>query len=220
MTFTENLLVELASKHLLKHPFYEAWNAGTLKKSTLQTYSRQYFKHVEAFPRYISATHSLCDKIEDRQVLLANLMDEEQGEKNHPELWTRFSEALGGSREELKTERALPQTQNLVDTFEKLSRSSYAEGLGALFAYEYQVPEVAASKIDGLTKHYDVTADRDLEFFRVHLTADVYHSQACAKMLDSLSAPEQEQARKAAHQAADSLWGFLDGMTEVCHQTM
>ena len=91
-------------------------------------------------------------------------------------------------------------------------RGSFPEGLAALFAYEYQVPEVAASKIDGLVKHYGISDGRSLEFFRVHLKADVYHSRACAKMLDELSPADQEKARTAALEAATALWTFLDGM--------
>ncbi len=33
-----------------------------------------------------------------------------------------------------------PETQALIDTFSKLSRRSYASGLGALYAYESQFP--------------------------------------------------------------------------------
>jgi pyrroloquinoline-quinone synthase len=57
----------------------------------LQIYAQEYYGHVSAFPRYISSIHSLCEKIEDRQVLLENLIDEEQGSENHPELWMQFS---------------------------------------------------------------------------------------------------------------------------------
>ena len=212
MKFSERLLVELAPKHLLKHPFYEAWNMGCLPKDVLKTYAQQYFRHVEAFPRYVSATHSACEKIADRQILLENLIDEERGEAHHPELWARFSEGLGQSREALSATDLRPETAALLETFTRRSRGSFPEGLAALFAYEYQVPEVAASKIDGLVKHYGISDGRSLEFFRVHLKADVYHSRACAKMLDELSPADQEKARTAALEAATALWTFLDGM--------
>jgi pyrroloquinoline-quinone synthase len=215
MKFSERLLVELAPKHLLKHPFYEAWNAGCLSKETLRSYARQYFKHVDAFPRYVSAAHSACKDLESRQALLENLIDEERGPENHPELWARFSDGLGQSREALHADAALPQTSRLLDTFERLTRSSYPEAVGALFAYEHQVPEVAASKIDGLEKHYGISDERSLRFFKVHLAADVYHTEACARMLDKLSSQEQDVALSSAHEAADALWGFLDGMEAV-----
>ncbi len=63
----------LDSKHLLKHEFYQAWTAGELNIDYLKTYAGQYFHHVDAFPRYISATHANCNNIKARQVLLENL---------------------------------------------------------------------------------------------------------------------------------------------------
>lgn len=211
-SFSVSLLESLAGKHLLKHPFYQAWSAGELSKDALKAYARQYYHHVAAFPRYISATHSQCEDLNTRQELLRNLNDEEQGAENHPELWLRFAEGLDESRDAVKSEKLLPETRALIDTFFKHSRASYAEGLGALIAYEHQVPEVAASKINGLEKFYGVRNERSLQFFKEHLTADVYHTQACSELLDRLSPEEQEQAYEAAQSASQALWGFLDGI--------
>ncbi|MEG8230345.1 iron-containing redox enzyme family protein [Candidatus Rickettsia tasmanensis] len=63
---------------------------GKLTQSTLQIYEKEYYHHVTAFPRYISAIHSKCSDIQARQILLGNLIEEEQGEENHPELWKSF----------------------------------------------------------------------------------------------------------------------------------
>lgn len=46
-----------------------------------------------------------------------------------------------------------------------LCNESYAKGLGALYAYESQVPEVAEVKIDGLVNHYGVRDENGLSFF-------------------------------------------------------
>ncbi len=214
MTFAEKVREAIKEKHLLNHPFYQEWNNGTLENKTLQEYTRQYFSHVDAFPRYISATHSLCESIEDRQVLLENLNDEERGNKNHPELWKRFGEGLGQNRDEMNHKDLYPETKHLVQKYWDLSRGSYAEGLAALYAYEYQVPEIADVKIKGLKEHYGVSDDRSLEFFEVHRVADVYHSEACERQLNSLSEKDQEKALNAAIEASDALWGFLTGIDE------
>ena len=86
-------------RSLLKHPFYQAWTAGTLSLERLQNYAVEYYPHVAAFPRYLSAIHSRCADIVTRQALLENLIEEERGVKNHPELWLRFAEAIGVPRE-------------------------------------------------------------------------------------------------------------------------
>lgn len=93
--FSITLIWDLSKYHLLKHPFYQAWNQGTLEVSALQRYAKQYFKNVEAFPRYVSGMHSQCLLLNNRRVLLENLIDEEKGDENHPELWLRFAESFG-----------------------------------------------------------------------------------------------------------------------------
>ena len=58
--FSKDLSEKLDEFHLLKHPFYIAWNKGELSREIIKDYAEQYYNHVKAFPRYISATHSLC----------------------------------------------------------------------------------------------------------------------------------------------------------------
>lgn len=212
MTFADQLLETISEKHLLKHPFYQAWTEGRLSQKTLQEYTRQYLAHVDAFPRFVSAIHSMCENIEDRQMLLENLNDEEQGADNHPELWRRFGEGLGLDRSAYDNVDMNPESQALVDQFWARCRSSYAEGLAALFAYEYQTPEISKVKIEGLKEFYNIDDERTLAFFDVHREADVYHSDACKKQLNALSADDQAKALEAAVESSDALWNFLSGL--------
>ena len=210
MTFSEKLKNSISAYHLLSHPFYQAWNQGDVPRERLKEYVMQYYKHVKAFPRYISATHSHCDDIEKRRILLENLADEEglNGEP-HPELWLRFAEGLGLSRREMENHPARQSIKNVVAVFLSSARSSYAEGLASLYAYEYQVPEIAETKIKGLKEHYDVQDDRPLSFFRVHQAADVQHRQECEKLIDSFPKQEHSPALKSAEKSAKALWDFL-----------
>lgn len=215
MNFCENLNVRLDGLHLLKHPFYQTWNMGTLSKETLQTYAKEYYHHVAAFPQYISQIHALCGDITSRQVLLDNLIEEERGEDNHPELWIRFAEGLGINRTEMNHTLQFKTSQELVDGFWKLVREDYATGLGALYAYERQTPEVAKSKIDGLQKHYNVKDNRALQFFEVHSAADIWHTEELAGLIEKLDDASKEKAAIGAEKAAKLLWAFLDGMMDV-----
>ena len=81
---------QIAAKHLLTHPFYLAWTRGELSKAALADYARQYYHHVAAFPTYLSAVHAGSDDQPTRRQLLNNLIDEEAGSPNHPELWLHF----------------------------------------------------------------------------------------------------------------------------------
>lgn len=219
MTFVQSLNNQLDSLHLLKHPFYESWNEGGLSLQALQTYAKEYYHHVAAFPRYISGIHSLCPNLKMRQVLLGNLIEEEQGDENHPELWQRFAEGLGVARSELCENAQIKETRELVDGYFDIVKSDFAAGLGALYAYERQTPEVSKSKIEGLKKHYSINDERSLKFFTVHMEADEWHSEECANLIADLSEEEQEKVMQGAEKGAKLLWGFLDGMmnVDVCH---
>ena len=212
--FSEQLKQVTADRFLLLHPFYKAWERGEVPLKALQEYAAQYYRHVQAFPRYISAAHSLCEGAESRRILLENLADEEglSGGEPHPELWLRFAEGLDLSREEVQNAAPRESIKNVIHQFLKASRSSYAEGLASLYTYERQVPEVASTKIKGLKEHYGVNDERALSFFTVHEKADIYHREACEKLLDDLPESDRPSAEAAAEKSAQVLWDFLSDM--------
>ncbi|MCE2993285.1 MAG: CADD family putative folate metabolism protein [Candidatus Jidaibacter sp.] len=200
------------ANHMLMHKFYQMWSAGELDLGVLQNYAGQYFHHVDAFPRYVSRIHSNCLNLKDRQVLLDNLCDEEKGDENHPELWLRFADGVGASREAVINANLLEETQALVNGFFELANHSYPKGLGALYVYERQVPAVAKSKIEGLKKFYGIDDPAALQFFEVHMSADQWHSDECANLIAKLSHSDQQIAAEGAEKAAKLLWNFLTGV--------
>ena len=210
--FSKQLNEKLDRYHLLNHPFYKSWNDGKLTRKIIKDYAEQYYQHVKAFPRYISATHSLCEDIEKRKILLENLQDEENKDGDHPMLWRDFAFAMGSTKEEVESVKEEKFTTELIENFFKNGRASYAEGLASLYTYERQIPEIAETKIRGLKNHYGVTSKEGLKFFEVHKAADVYHRKACEKLLDGLSKDEQEKAEISALSTAKFLWNFLTGM--------
>ena len=210
--FSKQLNEKLDEYHLLNHPFYKSWNEGKLTREIIKDYAEQYYQHVKAFPRYISATHSLCEDLDKRKILLENLQDEEKDGADHPKLWKNFALAIGAEKNEIDSVKKEKFTTEMIDNFFKHSRTSYAEGLAALYTYERQIPEIAETKIRGLKNHYGVTSKEGLKFFEVHKAADVYHREACEKLLDGLSNKEQEKAEKSALSTAKYLWNFLTGM--------
>ena len=212
--FSKELNKKLDEFHLLNHPFYKSWNEGKLTREIIKDYAEQYYQHVKAFPRYISATHSLCEDIQKRKILLENLNDEENSEADHPKLWKNFALAMGADAEEIEKIIADQFTKDMIDNFFKNGRSTYAEGLASLYTYERQIPEIAETKIQGLKKYYGVSSKKGLEFFVAHKEADVYHRIECEKLLDGLSEEEQDKAEVAALSTAKYLWNFLSGIAE------
>lgn len=215
MTISAMIDLRVADRAMLQHPFYQAWTEGRLPLDTLRDYARQYFHHVEAFPRAVSAVHSVCPDREGRRMLAENLAEEEgveAGKQDHASLWLMFACGLGESEEAIRAQPLNPETQALIDTFRKLSRRSYASGLGALYAYESQFPAVAAAKIEGLIERYGIEEEETLRFFKVHVSADVEHSAVCRALLDRLPGGEREEAIAAGEELAGALWNFLSGV--------
>jgi pyrroloquinoline-quinone synthase len=214
MELLDRIDAMIDEKHLLKHPFYTKWSAGTLPKEAMQEYARQYFAFESAMPRLISAIHSRTDSPAARQQLLDNLWDEEHGKKNHAELWLRFAEGIGVSREEVQSAEHNEATQALVDTYAEICfDDSPAEGVAALYAYERQVPQTSGSKIDGLREHYDIEDKRTTSFFRFHGVLDIEHSGAERDMLEGLASGVDEAAiETATSRALEAWWNFLSAV--------
>lgn len=210
MQIIQRLNEIIAEFDLLKHTFYQAWSKGELSKEILQKYAAQYYQQVQSFPRFISRVHTQCPEIAARKVLLENLVDEEIHGTDHPALWMQFANGMGASRETVLNDMPLPETAQMVDTYYELAQRDWRDGLCALYAYECQVPEVSASKIEGLKKFYGITDEKTLEFFTAHQAYDVGHSEQVASLIEKYVDPVQ--AEVATREAAKALWGFLDGM--------
>jgi pyrroloquinoline-quinone synthase len=214
-TFLSQLDAAVSKYAMLSHPFYQLWNEGKLTQEILANYAQQYFAQVKAFPTYVSAVHSHCPDLQVRQLLLENLMEEELGQNNHPELWMRFAEGLGVSREQVLGADLLPHTVESVAQLSQLAHShNYLAGLAALYAYESQIPEVATTKRQGLRDFYGITDDRTVSFFTVHEKADVAHRQTEREVLSAACTTAEQQAEvlAAAEAGAKALWHFLDGV--------
>jgi pyrroloquinoline-quinone synthase len=205
---------QIAARHLLTHPFYQAWTKGELAADALRDYAAQYYHHVKAFPTYLSGLHSHMDDVATRRQVLENLIDEEAGRPNHPELWLQFAESMGVDRATAESVELWEETKNLIATYRRICRDgSDAEGLAALYAYESQIPAIAESKIDGLVKHYGKDDPAAVEYFRVHVEADKEHSRVERELLATQLNDEQgPRATQAAGQALDALWEMLSGV--------
>src|SRR5689334_23990155 len=129
MSVSARIYEKIAKRAMLSHPFYQAWTEGRLPLETLRAYARQYFHHVEAFPRAVSAVHSACPDRDGRRMLAENLAEEEglgAGKQDHARLWLMFACGLGESEAAVRGQPLNRETEALIDTFRKLSRQSYA----------------------------------------------------------------------------------------------
>jgi pyrroloquinoline-quinone synthase len=215
MELMERIDSLIEERHLLRHSFYRKWLDGTLPPAALQDYARQYFSFEANFPRILSAIHSRCERPDVRAALLENLWDEEHGEANHRELWLRFAEGLGVDRGDVEAAEPNAATAALLESYWSASNATVAAGVAAVYAYERQVPAVAAAKIDGLRANFGIDDPRTLAFFEVHSTLDVEHSDAERRIVAELGAEDEAGVLEATRSALDAWWSFLDAVDPV-----
>jgi pyrroloquinoline-quinone synthase len=211
----EQIDAAIAERNLLKHPFYQDWQAGKLSRESLQLYAVQYYRHVEAFPKHLRVLANRADE-SLKPVVLENLAEEENPVRPHPQLWRDFAAALGVSEDDITSSPSLPGTQHVVHTFRDIcAHRSVAEAVAALYAYEAQVPEIATSKIDGLNRFYGINDAKGTAYFAVHEEADKAHREAWRNWLaEKASAGDarEDQILAAANDALSALWGALDAV--------
>jgi pyrroloquinoline-quinone synthase len=209
---------EIAKYDLLKHPFYQAWSAGELTTQDLKFYAEQYYHQVSEFPTYLTSLHSRLPEGATRRAVLANAYEEESEPCPHSELWLRFVEGMGGNAADIERKTPIPEISALVETFRALTKEApVAAVFGAPFAYESQVPKIAAEKLSGLKQHY-AADDHSCSYFALHQKADVHHSNVWRKIISSLVEQDDRHAEEVldgVSQAARALWTALDGIQRV-----
>jgi pyrroloquinoline-quinone synthase len=221
--FLQQLDARIAKYDLLCHPYYKAWRAGELTREDLREYALDYYEHVAAFPAYLAAFGIRLNEGELRRAVLANMRDEqgagtadgESGE-SHAELWLDFAEGMGASRNRFARESVKEVDELVAHFMDVASTGTPEEALAAFYAYESQVPRVAAEKNRGLREMYGAD-ERTAQYFALHTIADVYHAniwkEQLAKRVEA-DPSSAESALGAAEQAAKALWNALDGISE------
>jgi pyrroloquinoline-quinone synthase len=137
------------------------------------------------------------------------------GPEDHPELWMRFAEGMGNTRDEVNNAVLMEETEELVRTFNQLSRSEdYLKGLAALYCYESMQPEISKTKKEGLQNIYGIEDEETLKFFTVHMQADEWHREVIRNLLVELcnSKDKKEDVLDAVDSALGALNNFLSGM--------
>lgn len=213
-SFLARLDALIEKYRLLDHPFYTAWARGELSRADLQRYAKEYFHHVLAFPTYVSGVHNRIEDLRDRQAMLENLVEEERGPENHPELWLRFAEGIDVPRSEVLSHPPSTAVAAFVRTFHRATRHpNPLVGLCSLYSYESQVPAVAREKIAGLRRYFGVRDSKTLRFFEVHERADVEHSRAERQLIERYAAQgDHELALRETEKVLRGVWRVLSSV--------
>ena len=192
MTVKQRLDSILENWNLLKHPFYQAWSAGTLPVDALKVYATEY-------GTFISTLENGWKTLGDHETA--------EEEREHAKLWEQFTIAL---QAELRSPQIV-QTKELIEASESLFALP-ATALGAMYAFEAQQPATAKSKLDGLKRHYNLPIEVE-PYFEVH-SSNWHESEKILSALAKLSSEDQVQAEAACAKMAESLWNALTGIYE------
>ena len=206
----------IASRSILNHPFYQAWQRGELSRDQLAIYATSYYPHVASFPGYLRLAAANAGNPSVRTEIEKNLADEVSNPSPHPELWLHFASGIGADPKSVTEARPTQSTSKTVSVFAQLAQGETAEALSALYAYESQQPAVSKTKMDGLRAYYGISDTTTLEYFAVHAEKDIEHSEGERQALAQCLAEGAtgETVLNSASKALDAYWGLLDGICE------
>jgi pyrroloquinoline-quinone synthase len=193
----------LVGRHLLTHDFYRRWEAGTLAEGELGAYAEQYRLLERELPVTLAAVIAQLPEGPARRLVAANLDDELGDPAPHAELFESFATAAGAAIDVAPT----PATAALLAAVRATASTDPVAALAMIAAYEVQASDIAASKGDGLRRHYGMDAV-GTRFWDVHSTQEVAHAEWSTEALADLGA-EPEVVLAAAKVAADAWWAFL-----------
>lgn len=217
--FLQELNTRITKYDLLRHPFYQSWSMGTLKRDEIKEYACDYFHQVAEFPNYLDTLQNRLPDGTLRDVVRENQADEEGAQardgRSHAELWMDFAQGMGASAEDIVDHEPISEINDLIASFkEVVKHGTTAEALAALYAYESQVPRIATEKERGLKEHYGAD-NKTSYYFTLHKSFDLLHSKTWLDELAKVVGDDevlQQQAFDAAERTARALWNALDGV--------
>lgn len=180
--FIKLLHEEKARKYPQPPPLYQLLYDGKLGKEHLKLWVKDMYTYWDDAMVY--STGAIFVKTNDEEVRthILKKMVEVEGKDvvndltgwttpAYEELWLRFGEGLGMSREEILSWKTYTRTHYAISTLKMCSRWwewSWLDGVASFYAGDLHGREYLGRAYEVIKKSYDVP-EKNLEFFRVYL---------------------------------------------------
>ena len=217
--FLKNSFCEIANHHpLWKHEFLNRCRTGNLFLPDVQVLAVQMYKFSKEFNRILAGILSCCQDESAQLVILENLFDEMgQGDINqsHPELFRRFTRALGIDDDTLAILPTAPETRALIETYLRIPHQyGYLAALGAVcYASEGIVSSLYTQLYKGIVGAAPLPKE-SLTFFEVHIDVDDSHAAKLAAVIEPriTTIEDDIKIRSAITEAMNARVQFFNGI--------
>jgi pyrroloquinoline-quinone synthase len=218
-SLVKNSFREITDNHpLWNHEFLARCRTGNLFLPDVQLLAVQMYKFSKEFNRILAGILSCCQDESTQLVILENLFDEMgQGNVNqsHPELFRRFTRALGIDDKTLTALSTAPETLALIETYLRIPHQyGYLAALGAVcYASEGIVSSLYTQLYKGIVGATPLPKE-SLIFFEVHIDVDDSHAAKLAAVIEPrISMSEEDiKVKLAIVEAMDARVQFFNGI--------
>lgn len=201
------------------HPWIQKFRRAELSKEQVRHWIEQQFYLTGRVHDLFGPLYTKCDDDKIRAGMVENLIEEETGKMSgtapHPELYLRLGEALGSTRETMRTIKPLPEALALRTYWVwAVKELPLIEGVAAIsIAGEAQVPGAGLEFARILEEKYGLTHEQ-AAFWWVHEEADADHGGGAIAMVARQAKTDEEQrrVREVVDHSLTLLWRFFDGL--------
>ncbi|OGY81981.1 MAG: hypothetical protein A3F54_03595 [Candidatus Kerfeldbacteria bacterium RIFCSPHIGHO2_12_FULL_48_17] len=211
---------------MLSHTYYaDRWARGQLTLEGMQLYclqnrGEQLFQEALCVLKGRSIMRPAINGVIEQ-----NLLDE----IGHMELWLTFTAGVGLKAKDIAYAPMLPATKGLNEIFQYFTyrAKNLWESVGALFAFEAQMPAISEAKLEALDCHYASFFQNFTvasEYYEVHREADKKHAAWWLQLFEEhcLALDDRKAALRGAYNMATALVDLLEGIhrADKTHRTM
>ncbi|MEL7242009.1 MAG: iron-containing redox enzyme family protein [Cyanobacteria bacterium J06573_2] len=221
-----NSLRKITKNHpLWNHSFLERCGTNKLSIEEVKILAVQMYNFCKSFNRILAGILSCCPDESAQLVILENLYDEMgEGdlEQSHPELFRRFTRALGIDDDSLAAQIVTPETHKLINTYLEIPlKYGYLAALGAVcYASEGIVSYLYSQLYQGIIDAASLPKD-SLKFFELHIDIDNVHAENLERVIQckTLTPEEENNIKQAITEVMDIRLQFFDGIERQMSQS-